>query len=365
MNCKQVRELLSDYIDNLIENEDVTAIEAHLAQCESCRKEYEELLHIVNLLSELPEKKLPDTFDERLHEALLAVNAEREAVTVVPVSRRKSFVKRITSVAAIFVVGLFVIAMYNNSDQLMFETMKDSAQSQMMTEAARGSEAENGSAKSDAAKVVEDSTLRMSDDFDASDSGLDATSTYNVNMYSENLGAVSGAESDFDSGSDSGEGMFYSSASEDDEKGDSAVTLPEENASDETETDSDSETLPGSNEASDGQEAEPSRGGSPITAYDKLVLLYSTDGAIFKGRDPAAIMFYTELLDETLAGVEFEIISCDKEEGIWIFEVETVSTDEEGNEMRENAVYNGQDGTLWKEETTEITTKEAIEESLL
>ena len=86
------------------------------------------------------------------------------------------------------------------------------------------------------------------------------------------------------------------------------------------------------------------------SAYDKLMLLYSTDGAIFVGRDLTAVQYYSELLDTMLEDTEFEILSCEKEDGIWKFKVETISTDVDGNETRETIIYLGQDGNLWIEE---------------
>ena len=56
-------------------------------------------------------------------------------------------------------------------------------------------------------------------------------------------------------------------------------------------------------------------------------------------------------LEREFADMDFEILLCESyEEGLWKFEVEVVSTDEDGNEMRKIETYYGQDGTIWTEE---------------
>ena len=42
-----------------------------------------------------------------------------------------------------------------------------------------------------------------------------------------------------------------------------------------------------------------------------------------------------------------------REEGIWRFDIDLVSTDEDGNEMHDYVTYYGQDGTLWEKTETE------------
>ncbi len=335
MECRQVRELLSDYIDNLTSNEDSAAIKAHLAQCAGCNAEYEELLNIVTLLSELPEKELPHSFDIRLHEALTAVNAEKQNECRNRVNyKNKKLLKHFTSIAAIFVVGLFACTMYNNGDELIHGITDESERN---------------------APVV--SELPVKNDEESNDevksiiSAADSYVSYQDNTYNAEKATAYGMEAY----------ATYGAA-------DDALTVSESESdvynSDLTGDIDRSGTDGDAGESSGDASQTSSRGGNVITAYDKLIHLYSTDGAIFKGRDPAAIKFYSELLDETLKDIDFEIVSCEKNDGIWVFKVDTVSTDEDGNEVCESAVYNGQDGTLWKEEVTEQTAEETIEESL-
>ena len=79
MKCSEIRELLSLYIDNMLEESLIDEVAAHIAACPECKSEYEELIAMTRMLKELPETKLPSDFDRRLHEALSAQTPEAAA----------------------------------------------------------------------------------------------------------------------------------------------------------------------------------------------------------------------------------------------------------------------------------------------
>jgi anti-sigma-K factor RskA len=56
MVCEQFQELLSDYIDGLLELGEQTKVESHLADCEPCRAVRDDLLQIVHFSHQLPEQ---------------------------------------------------------------------------------------------------------------------------------------------------------------------------------------------------------------------------------------------------------------------------------------------------------------------
>ncbi|MGA9772685.1 MAG: anti-sigma factor [Blastocatellia bacterium] len=56
MICKQCQELISDYIDGLLELGEQVKIERHLADCEPCRAVRDDLLQIVHFSHQLPEQ---------------------------------------------------------------------------------------------------------------------------------------------------------------------------------------------------------------------------------------------------------------------------------------------------------------------
>lgn len=83
MRCRNVRELLSPYIDLMLSDEDKTRVEEHLAACESCRKDLAELQNAVNRIRGMEKLEAPSDFMSGLHERLL-----EEKVT--PFGKRRS-----------------------------------------------------------------------------------------------------------------------------------------------------------------------------------------------------------------------------------------------------------------------------------
>jgi anti-sigma-K factor RskA len=56
MICSQCQELISDYIDGLLELGEQAKVERHLADCEPCRAVRDDLLQIVHFSHQLPER---------------------------------------------------------------------------------------------------------------------------------------------------------------------------------------------------------------------------------------------------------------------------------------------------------------------
>lgn len=99
MRCEDIREIISLYIDNELNEEESKEIEKHLKSCEECNREYEDLLTIKRLLSEAPQVELPDNFKEELHKKLVAsVSMEdsgaSEANNIVQLEERSKKVKK-------------------------------------------------------------------------------------------------------------------------------------------------------------------------------------------------------------------------------------------------------------------------------
>ena len=109
MNCIDIRESLSEYIDGGLSGARNTEIEEHLERCDECRREYDDLSKITMLLREIPDVPLPETFDENLRAAI-----RREKVIKITAVKRRW--KMLSSVAAVFVIGIFSITMYNQID---------------------------------------------------------------------------------------------------------------------------------------------------------------------------------------------------------------------------------------------------------
>ena len=60
MNCSQVRKKLNEYDLGIVPETSSAAIEAHLRDCEACRRELERYRAVTAALGTLPEVKTPD-----------------------------------------------------------------------------------------------------------------------------------------------------------------------------------------------------------------------------------------------------------------------------------------------------------------
>lgn len=60
--CENIKLKFADYFDDLIEKEDKEEIENHINQCESCKKEFQELSFLLDSLSNLEEIELPEGY---------------------------------------------------------------------------------------------------------------------------------------------------------------------------------------------------------------------------------------------------------------------------------------------------------------
>ncbi len=80
MECNEIRDNLSLYIDDELSEEEKKALEEHLDNCPECRKELEEYRIIIKAINELPDEEPPAGYCKRLHEKLL--EAEKDVQDV-------------------------------------------------------------------------------------------------------------------------------------------------------------------------------------------------------------------------------------------------------------------------------------------
>lgn len=59
MNCKSLVELVTDYLDGALPEEDRVSLEAHLAECDGCTTYLEQIRTTIRLTGELSEERIP------------------------------------------------------------------------------------------------------------------------------------------------------------------------------------------------------------------------------------------------------------------------------------------------------------------
>lgn len=123
MNCIDVRDNISLYIDDELNEEEKKLMEEHLKKCAECSKELEEYKKIIQMLNELPDEEPPVGYCKRLHEKLLNTklqdNKEEEIRHIVdmPKKTRSNRFKWIKygGMAASLALILLVYGLNNNT----------------------------------------------------------------------------------------------------------------------------------------------------------------------------------------------------------------------------------------------------------
>jgi|GEM_PF-6371286 len=73
MNCSDVRDLLSAYLDNVLDPDENQQVADHLGACPHCREELQTLRETISLLHSLGEVEPPPDFHQKLHARLQTV----------------------------------------------------------------------------------------------------------------------------------------------------------------------------------------------------------------------------------------------------------------------------------------------------
>lgn len=119
MNCQDVRELSSDYLDRRLAPHELSALEEHLGVCPDCRREIEALRATISLLGSLDLVETSADFLSRVHRKL-----EKES----RLSRIRGWLlepiklKVSLEITALVLVGILVSHLYYRSPELTKES---------------------------------------------------------------------------------------------------------------------------------------------------------------------------------------------------------------------------------------------------
>lgn len=117
MNCIDIQNKISSYIDGDLNAQEQQEIKEHLLECENCSSEYDILIKNIDALKEVPEVQLPQGFKEDLHSKLIVEQKKRKILNW------KSY-----SVVAASLLILVVSALQNQyfdkNDNLMQESAR-------------------------------------------------------------------------------------------------------------------------------------------------------------------------------------------------------------------------------------------------
>lgn len=103
MHCNSVKELLSDYIDGLLEESQQAAIAMHLESCPACQAEYTRLLATVELMNGMQITQAPAQLAKRIIGGL-----RQEKLYPPRRSIRRRLVNGVAAAAAVFILAAVV-----------------------------------------------------------------------------------------------------------------------------------------------------------------------------------------------------------------------------------------------------------------
>lgn len=143
MDCNMVRDNLSLYMDNELDEEEKALLEEHINACPECKKELEDYKKIQDVLRQLPDEELPVGYCKRLHNLLKAETnneapklEDNQQTKVVSIIKKNKFrwVKYGSLAAAL---ALIVIVSGLNGGLMMKSTNESGYDSYNMTESAQ------------------------------------------------------------------------------------------------------------------------------------------------------------------------------------------------------------------------------------
>ncbi|MCL1982835.1 MAG: zf-HC2 domain-containing protein [Clostridiales bacterium] len=347
MDCENVKKSLSLYIDDELEQNQIEEIEEHLGICEVCMHECEDLLKVAMLLRTVPEAPLPDGFDKRLRAAIrdekdkdnakekekekekyaVASRTDEAPVKAVQTSRAKraaaarSRWRMVSGLAAVFVIGIFSIIVYNNMDVFVPSSLDGAGE--LMGAAAGGANMESGFGSGndgDKFKALDESDVSQGadDGSAAADGGAD--------VATDDVAAGDAAAND------------------------AAPTPQEEQEAKEPQPPQQEAALVDTTPAGYvdlGQEASAAEPANDAAVEANRSLQEPGND----NRDKLTADYYLKRLADGLAGYEYNVTDYTKvSDDLWVFYVDITLVDEVSeDEIVKNYLYFGQDGALWRE----------------
>lgn len=297
MTCLEIQELLSAFVDNELDDDNMKKVQKHLEKCPRCKKDVEELKDIISGLSSFEDVPIPEVFDDRLHKALTIEGQDIRNSKAIPIAKKKKINWiRISSVAAVFIVGLFSVILYNNNLEEFDKLNSDNLNCVLYdtTEQIQESEINDSTEKNEDLQVSDET--RNSDNYGTSNTTGEMKKSRNIDNSDSAV-------------EESPNGLSSSQNQEITPKVQSSMALDSVNE----------DQIP-----------------EPINSQNIDEELNS----------------YLEDLDNLLIDSTYIVNSCTKNdvENMWTIDITIMKINSEDKEIKENAVYYGQDGKLWKKE---------------
>ena len=342
MNCNKIRDLLSLYIDQMLDEDQVKEVDEHLSTCDSCRKELDEMKEILGLLNQAEMVPVPEAFNFRLKKALKEEkqNMIDSGILEKP-SKKNQRLRMITSIAAVFAVGVISFGLYHDVLNLLPDKLNGVEQAEIQeTEAMPEEQPSEYKLKSD--ELAKDDSVMMKSELN----GLSQDEFVGNGAEEEYSSRNSIANSDSNANADSN--INSDSAALADESAPSSDTAAEETygiaAAPNEDGGQPSAGAAGSEEAlttdvSDNYGTSVTKKASPEECSRSL-----TSSGV--ERNTAAVQYYNNLIEERLDGFDYQVLSSSyAQTGQWKFKI-FIFRGKDGNTYNEEILIIGKDGEI-------------------
>jgi|GEM_PF-1852607 Predicted transmembrane transcriptional regulator (anti-sigma factor) len=363
MKCEEIRELLSLYIDKSLDENEMKAVEEHLSSCEDCSRECAELEEMIGVLGQTEMIPVPDAFNLRLKAAL---REEKQAMLengiLVKSNKKKHQWRIITSVAAVFAVGVLSFGLYHDvlgvlPDRFSGSEQSDTAQTgsenkvKIADDAAKADQPpENtGGSEEQFTASTEKKQLQMSMAKQPDTVGSDAAQSKKQAIDEEKYGKLNNEKANnvnmsaaaTDAGATKEQasgGAAASSGTTDASSGTANQSAVADMAGSAPGTLSESED---SADAASGSDSNGVRYGA--AAPNECSRSMTVPGI---ERNTAAVQFYNKLIEARLEGFDYQILdSSYTQAGEWRFRV-FIFRGKDGNTYNEEITVIGKDGKI-------------------
>ena len=331
MKCDKIRELLSLYIDQMLDENQIKQVEEHLAVCAACNKEYDDLKEITELLGQVETVSVPESFEFRLKKAL---KEEKQSRSAGDESKEKTSKKGkwriLTSIAAVFAVGVISFGLYHD----VLGILPDKLNSGDQAAAVKVKQADDlygakAPAPEDSDKV--DPSIAMKDQSSELQSKKQSTDNESIKVQSnakdsQNKNTVSNNASAA-APEDSPEILFGLA---DGTESDTGAGLADDTAEQ-------PQDLGG---VSDYRDAATNKKECPQTECSRSLNASGVE------RNVAAVHYYDNLIEEKLDGFDYQILDSNYiQNGEWNFRV-FIFRGKDGNTYNEEIMIVGKDGEI-------------------
>lgn len=320
MKCDEIRELLSLYIDNMLDESQARAVEEHLSACEHCRKEYDELKEMLDLLGQTEMVSVPDEFQFRLKKGLKEEKQSMITAGIIKPAKKKNRWHIVTSIAAVFAVGVLSFGLYHDVLGILPDKLGVGEQSGTASAPEQSNDAKPADSEA-MNKMVGDTADSSSSD-----------GSVVMKEQASDLQPMS-KESDLSLAGGTGEGdlpmQTYGIAAD-----------PEADAGDDSaEAVTEAESAAGSM----GFDGDQARNSKLAPALDECSRSLNVSGV---ERNTAAVQFYNGLIEERLSGFDYQILESNyAQTGEWQFRI-FIFRGKDGNTYNEEILIIGKDGEI-------------------